>query len=47
MRYDIIQQETCLAVTHEWDTDTVLGMMSGTRKGRIFGSPLNTAINQS
>lgn len=41
MRKDIIQHKQ--TVTYEWDTDIVLGIMGGTRKGGIFRSPLNFA----
>lgn len=33
-----------MAAVNEWDIDTVLGIMSGARKGGIFGSPLSAAV---
>lgn len=29
---------------NEWDIDIVLGIVSGARKGGIFGSPLSSAV---
>lgn len=48
MRLNIVwQKETSLAVVNEWDIDIVLGIMSGARKGGMFGSPLRTAVRGS
>lgn len=33
-----------MAVVNERDIDIVLGILSGARKGGIFGSPLSTAV---